>query len=244
VNDDELMPIGHFARVCGLSIHALRHYDEVDLLRPAEVDSSSGYRLYHRGQIRTAKLIRALRWIDLPIEEIRQVLDGNDQTARAVLAVHRRRLERQRNLLSARIGDVDHFQENGIIMPTVSSGCRPVQIKIAVNDVKESIAFYQDAFALTYDITRRTADGDYSGFAFGEYEQDTFFLLHLMDDQDDTDRLGPATFGLLVDDLDARHAGAVAAGGTEVVPPHSPEGMPRCSAVKDPSGNWIWLYQG
>jgi YhhN family len=21
------------------------------------------------------------------------------------------------------------------------------------------------------------------------------------------------------------------------------EGMPRCSAVRDPSGNWIWLYQ-
>jgi hypothetical protein len=26
--------------------------------------------------------------------------------------------------------------------------------------------------------------------------------------------------------------------------PHKPEGMPRCSAVRDPSGNWIWLYQG
>lgn len=44
--------------------------------------------------------------------------------------------------------------------------------------------------------------------------------------------------------LDVSHASAVAAGTTEVAPPRDLEGMPRCSAVKDPSGNWIWLYQG
>jgi len=33
------------------------------------------------------------------------------------------------------------------------------------------------------------------------------------------------------------------AGATGVVAPHDPEGMPRCSAVRGPSGNWIWLYQ-
>ena len=37
---------------------------------------------------------------------------------------------------------------------------------------------------------------------------------------------------------------ALTAGATEIAPPHDTEGMPRCSAVKDPSGNWIWLYQG
>jgi predicted enzyme related to lactoylglutathione lyase len=47
-----------------------------------------------------------------------------------------------------------------------------------------------------------------------------------------------------VDDLDDRHKRALAAGGTEGVPPRDLEGMPRCSAARDPSGNWIWLYQG
>jgi predicted enzyme related to lactoylglutathione lyase len=53
-----------------------------------------------------------------------------------------------------------------------------------------------------------------------------------------------STLGLLVDDLEAAHARAVAAGGTELVAPQSPEGMPACSAVGDPSGNWVWLYPG
>jgi predicted enzyme related to lactoylglutathione lyase len=80
---------------------------------------------------------------------------------------------------------------------------------------------------------------------FGDYGEVGFFLLILADDVDDTDRpSGTTTFGLLVDDLDDAHARAVAAGGTEAVAPGNPQGMPRNSAVKDPSGNWIWLYQG
>ena len=42
----------------------------------------------------------------------------------------------------------------------------------------------------------------------------------------------------------AAHTNALAAGATEVAGPHDAEGMPRCSAVKDPGGHWIWLYQG
>ena len=56
------------------------------------------------------------------------------------------------------------------------------------------------------------------------------------------DRPGPSTFGLLVPDLDLAHRNAVEAGATEAVAPNGAEGMPRNSAVKDPSGNWVWLY--
>ena len=41
---DDLLPIGRFARATRLSVKALRHYDELGLLRPAFVDPSSGYR--------------------------------------------------------------------------------------------------------------------------------------------------------------------------------------------------------
>jgi hypothetical protein len=38
---------------------ALRHYDEIGLLRPAHVDPDTGYRRYHPGQARRAGLIWA-----------------------------------------------------------------------------------------------------------------------------------------------------------------------------------------
>jgi predicted enzyme related to lactoylglutathione lyase len=124
------------------------------------------------------------------------------------------------------------------------SGCRPVQIKLAVDDVDAAVTFYQRAFGFQYDVTRRTDQADYSGFVFSKYGENDFFLLDLLDDPTDADRPGLTTFGLLVEDLHESHGQALAAGATEMTSPSDAQGMPRCSAVKDPSGNWIWLYQG
>jgi len=45
-----LMTIGRFSRLTGLSVKALRHYDELGLLRPAAVDGQTGYRSYSSAQ--------------------------------------------------------------------------------------------------------------------------------------------------------------------------------------------------
>jgi DNA-binding transcriptional MerR regulator len=244
VTDDELMAIGRFAQLSGLSIHTLRHYDDVGLLEPAVVDADTGYRRYRRGQVPRARLISSLRWIDLPIDEIRQVLGGAVATEE-VLDRHRERLVRQADLLAARLADIDRFTEKGLPMPqVVDSGCVPVQIKLAVSDAAAAVAFYRAAFGMEYEVTRRTDDEDHFGFVFGEYGQPGFFLIHLIDDPTDFDRPGPSTFSLLVDDLDAVHKRAIAAGAVEAMPPRQVQGMPRSSAVRDPDGNIIWLFQG
>ena len=237
------MTIGRFARICGLSVHTLRHYDDVGILAPANVDPASGYRRYRRDQVRQARLIQALRWIDLPVEEIRTALaDATGEATSEILRRHRGRLERSESLVAAQIADLDYYLEKGLSV-TPATDTRPVQLKIAVDDVDEAIAFYQRAFGFHYDVTRRTDEGDYSSFMFSKYGERDFFLIHLLDDTA-VDRPGPATFGLLVGDLDATHEKALAAGATEVVKPQEAQGMPRNSAVKDPSGNWIWIYQG
>ena len=43
---EELWSIGVFGLVTGLSVTALRHYDEVGVLRLASVDPVTGYRRY------------------------------------------------------------------------------------------------------------------------------------------------------------------------------------------------------
>jgi DNA-binding transcriptional MerR regulator len=242
--DDKLMTIGRFARLTGLPIGTLRHYDEVGLLPPASVDPASSYRRYRRSQAGRAKQIAMLRWDGLPIEEIRQVIDDQTGTVtRDVLTRHRHRLERQRDLLTAQIRDTDRFVKEGITMPEIPAGARPSQIKIAVDDIDAAAAFYARAFGFRQEVVRRTDQADYSAFMFGTYGQEGFFLVHLIVGQDRMDLPGPSTFGLLVDDLDAYHTRAVEAGAAETVAPRDAQGMPRCSAVRDPSGNWIWLYQ-
>jgi DNA-binding transcriptional MerR regulator len=86
----ELLSIGRFARLSGLSIGALRHYDEVGVLRPARVNGDTGYRSYRRDQLPQARAIVRLRALDLSLDEIREVLAHGDVD---VLADHAARIE-------------------------------------------------------------------------------------------------------------------------------------------------------
>ena len=87
-----LMPIGRFARLTGLSVKALRHYDELGLLPPAAVDASTGYRWYSTAQVERAETIRLLRRLELPLDEIAALLEAGDpELVRKVLLDHQRR---------------------------------------------------------------------------------------------------------------------------------------------------------
>ena len=90
---EELIGIGAFAALTGLSIDALRHYHEVGVLTPAEVEPRSNYRRYALSQATRAMRIAALRAADVPLRHIRLVLDAASPShARDVLTAHRCRL--------------------------------------------------------------------------------------------------------------------------------------------------------
>jgi DNA-binding transcriptional MerR regulator len=89
-----LLSIGRFGRLAGLSIGALRHYDELDLLRPALTDPATGYRYYRREQLEDARLVARLRDLEMPLEDIRVVLAADDPADRRQrLAAHRARIQ-------------------------------------------------------------------------------------------------------------------------------------------------------
>ena len=107
-----LLSIGHFARASGLSAKALRHYDAVGLLHPAVVEPVTGYRLYRQDQLITARLVRRLRGLDLPVPEVRRLLDlrtADPDAMNKALAEHRRRLEARLVRMQRQIHDLDHL---------------------------------------------------------------------------------------------------------------------------------------
>jgi protein phosphatase len=69
------LSIGEFAQASGLTPKALRLYDELGLLPPADVDPRSGYRSYERGQLGRAQLVAWLRGLGMPLARIRVVCD-------------------------------------------------------------------------------------------------------------------------------------------------------------------------
>ncbi len=88
------MPIGRFAASVRLSIKALRHYDELALLRPAFVDPQTGYRYYARSQARDAVMIAMLRELDVPLAVIRGALHAAPDELKRLLDAEAARLER------------------------------------------------------------------------------------------------------------------------------------------------------
>src|ERR1700746_1087042 len=86
--------IGDFSRATHLSVKMLRHYHEVGLLEPSEVDPDNGYRYYSEDQIPLAQVIRRLRGLQMPLADVKSVVGAPDFDARNRLIVeHLDRLE-------------------------------------------------------------------------------------------------------------------------------------------------------
>jgi DNA-binding transcriptional MerR regulator/effector-binding domain-containing protein len=71
-----MFSIGEFARLGGVSIRTLRHYDETGLLRPAKVDPDTGYRSYRASQLGRLTRILAMKELGLSLTQARRLLDG------------------------------------------------------------------------------------------------------------------------------------------------------------------------
>lgn len=67
--------IGQVSKASGVSIRALRHYDEIGLLTPSH-RSPSGYRLYDEKDIARLQQVRSLQSMDLSLDQIGELLDG------------------------------------------------------------------------------------------------------------------------------------------------------------------------
>jgi DNA-binding transcriptional MerR regulator len=89
----KLIPIGRFAQITHLSVKALRIYADEGLLQPKYVDPESGYRYYALAQAALAARIHLLRLADMPLEEIREVIQATDpEVVRMLLTSHYQRI--------------------------------------------------------------------------------------------------------------------------------------------------------
>jgi DNA-binding transcriptional MerR regulator len=104
------MTCGHpgNGRLGDISIRMLRHYDEIGLLTPAQVDPATGYRSYSIAQSRDLNRIIALRGLGFSLTEVRQLLAGiTAAELRGMLLVRQADLEQQIELGQAALSRVE-----------------------------------------------------------------------------------------------------------------------------------------
>ncbi len=73
-----MLSIGAFAKISNVTTNTLRYYDEIGLIKPAQVDRDTGYRYYDVSQLQTILLINKLKYYRLSLEEISEILGQPD----------------------------------------------------------------------------------------------------------------------------------------------------------------------
>jgi DNA-binding transcriptional MerR regulator len=69
--------IGNFARVGQVTVQTLRHYDDMGLLKPVEVDALTGYRYYTLDQLPRLHRILALKDLGFSLEQVSRLLEDD-----------------------------------------------------------------------------------------------------------------------------------------------------------------------
>ena len=72
------MHINEFAKLAGVSVRTLHYYDEIGLLKPAEVDQQNGYRFYDENSILRMQEILFYRELDFSLKSIIEILSSPD----------------------------------------------------------------------------------------------------------------------------------------------------------------------
>lgn len=93
-------------QLAGVSTRTLRYYDEIDILKPARINSS-GYRIYGQAEVDRLQQILFYRELGVSLESIRDIVTAPDFDGASALKEHREKLLEKRKQLDALIANVD-----------------------------------------------------------------------------------------------------------------------------------------
>ena len=104
-----MLKIGEFSRLAQVPVPTLRYYDQVGLLKPAGVDTFTGYRSYSVNQLPRLNRILALKGLGFSLEQIGAVLDENPtpEQMRGMLRLRHAQLSQQLAETQSQLRDVE-----------------------------------------------------------------------------------------------------------------------------------------
>jgi MerR family transcriptional regulator, thiopeptide resistance regulator len=134
--------INEVARMAGVSIRTLHHYDHIELLSPSN-RSASGYRLYTDCDLLRLQQILIGRTLGLALEDIRTLLDDPAIDRRELLKRQRQQLMERARTTDAMIRAIDnalemldqqHSRSTTMNMKEIFDGFDPAQYEQEAHD--------------------------------------------------------------------------------------------------------------
>ncbi len=106
MDTDTAMTVGEIARLAGLTVRTLHHYDEIGLVVPAE-RTDAGYRLYRRPEVERLQEVLFFRELGFGLDEIKDIVTGSGYDRTGALLAQRELLEARAERLLAMIDSVE-----------------------------------------------------------------------------------------------------------------------------------------
>jgi DNA-binding transcriptional MerR regulator/effector-binding domain-containing protein len=171
------LTVGEFSRMTHLSVKTLRHYHQVGLLEPAEVNPGTGYRYYRADQIPTAQVIRRLRDLEMPVAEVKEVLGTSETSVRnVVIAAHLDRLEDQLAKTHGAVESLRNLLEHSSAAASVAHRTVPAVAAVGIQQVvdrEDVLAWWQGALGELHATVRAQGLGA-AGPSGGLYGSELF----------------------------------------------------------------------
>ncbi len=101
--------VQEFAKMVGVTVRTLHHYDRMGLLRPNR--TVSGYRLYSMRDLERLEQIVALKYLGIPLKQVRRLFQRSGPGLHQALQMQRRVLEEKRRMLDSAIGAIHEAEK-------------------------------------------------------------------------------------------------------------------------------------
>ena len=98
--------VKEISHLTGISVRALHYYDEIELLKPT-AKSETGYRLYDDKALETLRQILFFREFDIPLKEIKKIMDNPALDQSQILLMQRQMLTSKIKRLERLVASID-----------------------------------------------------------------------------------------------------------------------------------------
>ena len=134
--------IGELAKLAGISTRTLRHYDAIDLLKPAYVEEN-GYRVYSEDEVKMLQQIMFYREFGITLEEIHAMVNSSEFDRLKALETHYQQLKSEKERISQLMNTVENtikiYKEDLTMSKKEFEGFKKQQIKVNEEKYGEEI---------------------------------------------------------------------------------------------------------
>lgn len=176
-----MFKIGTFSKLSQITLKMLRHYDEIDLLKPAYIDQSNDYRYYSSAELITASKIHHYKAMGFSLREIKILLEHEEdhEMVRSLFTTRMNEIEQETKNLENQRQKINQIMKEEINMNMIQYNVIKKEIPArTVLSLRKKIATFAEESSLWDElyafITKNEITPIYDGYTMTIYHDEEF----------------------------------------------------------------------